>query len=103
MDDDHQQEEFLLKWNDHHNSFFSIVQDLCASELLTDVTLACGAGEPIIFEAHKLMLSVCSTFFRNILTRKSKVTDEEIFYKCKCRDLVTDISKIRGIGGKLLL
>jgi len=72
MDDDHQQEEFLLKWNDHHNSFFSIVQDLCASELLTDVTLACGAGEPIIFEAHKLMLSVCSTFFRNILTRKSR-------------------------------
>merc|ERR1712088_821428 len=72
MEDDHQQEEFLLKWNDHHNSFFSIVQDLCASELLTDVTLACGAGEPIIFEAHKLMLSVCSTFFRNILTRKSR-------------------------------
>ena len=70
MDDDHQQEEFLLKWNDHHNSFFSIVQDLCASELLTDVTLACGSGEPIIFEAHKLMLSVCSSFFRNILTRK---------------------------------
>ena len=70
MEDDNQQEEFLLKWNDHHNSFFSIVQDLCASELLTDVTLACGSGEPIIFEAHKLMLSVCSTFFRNILTRK---------------------------------
>ena len=70
MDDDSQQEEFLLKWNDHHNSFFSIVQDLCASELLTDVTLACGSGEPIIFEAHKLMLSVCSTFFRNIFTRK---------------------------------
>jgi hypothetical protein len=70
MEDDHQQEEFLLKWNDHHNSFFSIVQDLCASELLTDVTLACGTGEPIVFEAHKLMLSVCSAFFRNILTRK---------------------------------
>jgi len=70
MDEDHHQEEFLLKWNDHHNSFFSIVQDLCASELLTDVTLACGSGEPIIFEAHKLMLSVCSAFFRNILTRK---------------------------------
>jgi len=70
MEDDNGQEEFLLKWNDHHNSFFSIVQDLCASELLTDVTLACGSGDPIIFEAHKLMLSVCSTFFRNILTRK---------------------------------
>ena len=32
--------------------------------------------------------------------KKSEVTDEENFYKCKCRDLVTDISKIRGIGDK---
>ena len=40
--EDNQQEEFLLKWNDHHNSFFAIMQDLCSSEVLTDVTLACG-------------------------------------------------------------
>jgi len=33
-------------------------------------------------------------------SKKSKVPDEENFYKCKCRDLVTDISKIRGIGEK---
>ncbi len=70
MDEDGQQEEFLLKWNDHHNSFFTMVQELCTNELLTDVTLACGAGEPVVFEAHKLMLSVSSAFFRNILTRK---------------------------------
>ena len=42
------QEEFLLKWNDHHNSFFSIMKDLCESEVLTDVTLACG-GKYIIY------------------------------------------------------
>lgn len=74
------QEEFLLKWNDHHASFFTIVQELCASESLTDVTLACGGGEPIIFEAHKLMLSVCSTFFRNILTRKSRYQAHPIVF-----------------------
>ena len=34
--------------------------------------------------------------------QKSKVTDEENFYKCKCRDLVTDIYKIRGIGDKIV-
>ena len=51
-------EEFRLKWNDHHNSFFSIMQDLFSTEMLTDVTLACG-GE--VFETHKLMLCVCST------------------------------------------
>ena len=62
-----QQEEFLLKWNDHHNSFFSIMQDFCATEMLTDVTLACGNE---VFETHKLMLCVCSTFFRQILTRR---------------------------------
>ena len=53
-------EEYLLKWyvqinilvttvdlknlylyrNDHHNSFFSIVNELCHQEALTDVTIA---------------------------------------------------------------
>lgn len=61
------QEEFLLKWNDHHNSFFSIMQELCQSESLTDVTLACGGQ---IFETHKLMLCVCSPFFRTLLTKR---------------------------------
>lgn len=61
------QEEFLLKWNDHHNSFFSIMKDLCESEVLTDVTLACGGQ---VFETHKLMLCACSTFFRSILTKR---------------------------------
>ena len=31
-------EEFLLKWNDHHNSFFGVLQELVANETLTDVT-----------------------------------------------------------------
>ena len=61
-------EEFLLKWNDHHNSFFAIMQDLCANEILTDVTLACGGR---VFETHKIMLCVCSTFFRTVLTRQT--------------------------------
>jgi len=59
-------EEFLLKWEEHHNTFFSILQDLCNSDTLTDVTLACGGR---VFEAHRLMLCVCSTFFRSILAR----------------------------------
>ena len=58
-------EEFLLKWHDHHNSFFSMMQDLYVNEILTDVTLACG-GE--LFESHKLMLCASSTFFRKMFT-----------------------------------
>lgn len=60
-------EEFLLKWNDHHNSFFSIMQDLYSSESMTDVTLACGGQ---VFETHKIILCVCSSFFRSILNRR---------------------------------
>lgn len=43
------QEEFLLKWNDHHNSFFSIMKELSESEVLTDVTLACGGRKNICY------------------------------------------------------
>lgn len=63
------QEEFLLKWNDHHSSFFSIVEDLCRTEQLCDVTLACGGQ---VFETHKLILSVCSPYFRSLLNRGDK-------------------------------
>jgi len=58
------QEEFLLKWNDHHTSFFHIVEELCRTEQLCDVTLACGGQ---VFETHKLILSVCSPYFRTLL------------------------------------
>ena len=58
------QEEFLLKWNDHHASFFTLVEDLCRTEQLCDVTLACGGQ---VFETHKLILSVCSPYFATLL------------------------------------
>lgn len=61
------QEEFLLKWNDHHASFFTMVEDLCRTEQLCDVTLACGGQ---VFETHKLILSVCSPFFRVMLNAR---------------------------------
>jgi len=61
------QEEFLLKWNDHHASFFTIVEDLCRTEQLCDVTLACGGQ---VFETHKLILSVCSPYFRTLLNSR---------------------------------
>lgn len=51
------QEEFLLKWNDHHNSFFSIMKELSESEVLTDVTLACG-GEWEFTNSYSLKISI---------------------------------------------
>ena len=46
------EEEFLLKWNDHHSSFFTIVEDLCRTEQLCDVTLACGGQVDTISNEH---------------------------------------------------
>jgi len=62
-------EEFLLKWHDHHQSFFILVEELVQLEQLTDVTLACGDGtNHQLLSAHSLMLSVCSPYFRRLLS-----------------------------------
>lgn len=64
------EDEFLLKWHDHHQSFFLLVEELVVREQLTDVTLACG-GEGQSYQllpAHSLMLSVCSPYFRTLLS-----------------------------------
>ena len=55
------EEELLLKWDDHHKSFFEAAEDLCHQEQFIDVTLSCGEHN---FPAHKLVLSVCSPYFR---------------------------------------
>ena len=58
------EEELLLKWDDHHKSFFEAAEDLCHQEQFIDVTLSCGEHN---FPAHKLVLSVCSPYFRYLL------------------------------------
>jgi len=65
-DDDDLEEELLLKWDDHHKSFFELAEDLCHQEQFIDVTLSCGEHN---FPAHKLILSVCSPYFRNLFLR----------------------------------
>jgi len=63
------EDEFLLKWHDHHQSFFLLVEELVMREQLTDVTLACGHNEEHqLLSAHSLMLSVCSPYFRTLLS-----------------------------------
>jgi len=60
-------ENFKLRWNDHHSIFFSTAEALCQGDHLTDVTLSCGKRE---FSAHKLVLSICSTYFNELFTPK---------------------------------
>lgn len=59
-------EDFLLKWNDHHALFFAGAEELVSAEEYTDVTLAAG---PRFFAAHRLVLSICSPYFRQLFKR----------------------------------
>ena len=54
-------ENFCLKWNDHHNVFFSNIESLCEKSFLTDVILSAGGQ---MYPAHKLVLCICSTYFQ---------------------------------------
>jgi len=60
-------EDFCLKWNDHHSVFFSVAQELLQQGTLADVTLATGKSS---FPAHRLVLSVCSSFFRSLFSKR---------------------------------
>jgi len=62
-------EEFLLKWNDHHKHFFLGAEELCEADEYTDVTLAAGTK---FFSAHKLVLSICSPYFRQLFKHLGK-------------------------------
>jgi len=65
----------MLKWNDHHTLFFVGAEELCESEEYTDVTLAAGSK---FFPAHKLVLSICSPYFRQLFRRLGK--DRPVIY-----------------------
>ena len=68
---DSSEEEYILKWTDHKVNFFSLAAaDLFKDEDLTDVTICCGEK---LFDAHKLILSACSPYFKNMLTHKKKL------------------------------
>ncbi|XP_057379224.1 longitudinals lacking protein, isoforms A/B/D/L-like [Daphnia carinata] len=57
-------DEFCLKWNNHHSTFLSVLHSLLKKEILVDVTLA---AEGHFIEAHKLVLSTCSEYFQDAL------------------------------------
>jgi len=61
-------ENYLLKWNDFEKNLGEGLRQLREEKTFCDVTLAC---EDSTLEAHRVVLSVCSSFFRNILTKTS--------------------------------
>jgi len=57
-------EKFCLRWNDFETNISSAFRDLREDKDFFDVTLACDDEQ---IQAHKVILSACSPFFRNIL------------------------------------
>ena len=56
-----------LSWNEFQNSTIRMFKNLERDVDFTDVTLACGGGKQL--RAHKVILSSCSPFFKNILVQ----------------------------------
>ena len=60
-------EKFCLKWNDFEQNIITSYYDMRKDPEFCDVTLV-GEGDQQI-EAHKVILSSCSPFFRSVLKR----------------------------------
>jgi len=59
-------EKFCLRWNDFERNISVAFQELREDKDFFDVTLACDDDQ---IQAHKVILSACSPFFRQILKR----------------------------------
>merc|ERR1712106_867167 len=59
-------EKFCLRWNDFETNISAGFRELREEKDFFDVTLACDDSQ---LQAHKVILSACSPFFRNILQR----------------------------------
>jgi hypothetical protein len=61
-------EKFCLQWNEFESNISTAFRELRDDKDFFDVTLACDDDQ---IQAHKVILSACSPFFRNILRRNS--------------------------------
>ena len=60
-------EKFCLKWNDFQSTVSQSFRSLRQEEDFYDVTLV--SEDELQLSAHKLVLSACSSFFKNILKK----------------------------------
>ena len=72
-----QSDYFLLEQSDFLSNYVGSFQQLRSDKELLDVTLAC---EDETVEAHKVVLSACSPFFRNVF-KKAKENNPFIYLK----------------------
>ncbi|KAF5304103.1 hypothetical protein FQA39_LY01888 [Lamprigera yunnana] len=58
-------QQYCLRWNNHQPNFISVFSSLLNNESLVDVTLA---AEGRHLQAHKVVLSACSSYFQSLFT-----------------------------------
>ena len=79
-------EKFCLRWNDFESNISGAFRELREDKDFFDVTLACDDEQ---LQAHKVILSACSPFFRTIL-RRNKHEHPLLYLKgVKYADLVS--------------
>ena len=81
-------EKLCLKWNDFQANYCDSLRDLRGDQEFSDVTLACDGDVQI--EAHKIILSASSPFFKSILKR-SKHPHPLLFLKGLRNSLLVSI------------
>ena len=59
-------EKFCLRWNDFESNISVAFRELRDDKDFFDVTLACDEDQ---IQAHKVILSACSPFFRSVLRK----------------------------------
>merc|ERR1712242_262302 len=59
-------EKFCLRWNDFEANISGAFQEIRTEKDFFDVTLACEDDQ---IEAHKVILSACSPFFKGVLKK----------------------------------
>ena len=85
-------EKFCLKWNDFHKNISSSFRELQLRNDFSDVTLVCEDGQQI--EAHKIVLSACSPFFKGVLLKNKNLHPMIYMRGLKAKDLAAFVDFI---------
>lgn len=80
-------QHFCLRWNNYQNSITTAFENLRDDEDFIDVTLACDGKS---LKAHRVVLSACSPYFRELL----KVSTSS--GRCRSGHFVVGPSRVLG-------
>lgn len=101
-------QQFCLRWNNHQPNFISVFSALLHNENLVDVTLAAEGSQ---LQAHKVVLSACSTYFEVsvagcVLTRSRSliaVLLQTLFILNPCKHPIVILKDVRYSDLKTLV